>query len=127
MRSARSAHLGGGLLPGDVEGAALVAGRLGGHLEQQRALADTRLAGQQDRGTRHQAAAEHPVESGTPLLRKADDSTETSAIGTAALVTGPASARRGRAAADSATEPQAWHSPQRPTHFGDAQPHSEQR
>ena len=62
---------------------------------------------------------------GTPLLRTADDSTQTCAIGTAGVVTGPGSARRGRATAVSATDPQAWHSPQRPTHFGDAHPHSE--
>ena len=48
-------------------------------------------------------------------------------MGTAALVTGPGSARVVRAAAASATEPQAWHSPQRPTHFAEVQPHSEHR
>ena len=58
--------LGGRLLAGDVEGAALVAGGLGGHLEQQRALADAGLAGEQDRGAGHQPAAEHPVELGHP-------------------------------------------------------------
>ena len=67
--------------------------------------------------------------SGTPLLRNADASTETCAIGSAALVTGPASARRVRGAVRiinaSATEPHAWHSPQRPTHFAEVQPHSE--
>ena len=57
-------HLGGRLLAGDVEGAALVARGLGGHLEQQRALADAGLAGEQDRGAGHQPAAEHPVELG---------------------------------------------------------------
>ena len=31
------------------------------------------------------------------------------------------------AAAASATDPQAWHSPQRPTHLPVSQPHSEQR
>ena len=57
-------HLGRGLLAGDVERAALVAGGLRGDLEQQRALADAGLAGEQDRGAGHQAAAEHPVELG---------------------------------------------------------------
>ena len=56
--------LGGGLLAGDVEGAVLVARGLGGDLEQQRALADAGLAGEQDRRAGHQAAAEHPVELG---------------------------------------------------------------
>ncbi len=66
--------------------------------------------------------------SGTPLLRKADVSTETCAIGTAAEVTGAAPVRDVVAgAAASATEPQAWHSPHRPTHLADVQPHSEQR
>ncbi len=57
-------HLGGGLLAGDVEGPAVAARRLGGDLEQQGALADPRLAGQQDRGTRDQTAPEDPVELG---------------------------------------------------------------
>ena len=56
--------LGGGLLAGDVERAAPVARGLGGDLEQQRALADPGLAGQQDRRARDQPAAEHPVELG---------------------------------------------------------------
>ena len=57
-------HLGGRLLAGDVERAALVAGGLRGDLEQQRGLADAGLAGEQDRRAGHQAAAEHPVELG---------------------------------------------------------------
>jgi hypothetical protein len=40
-------------------------------------------------------------------------------------VIGPASARTVRGAAASATDPQAWHSPQRPTHFAEVHPHSE--
>ena len=47
-------------------------------------------------------------------------------IGTAGALTGPAAAADVGAAA-SATEPQAWHSPQRPTHLAASQPHSEQR
>ncbi len=58
--------------------------------------------------------------SGTPLLRNDAESTETWAIGTAALVTGPASDRLARVVAASATEPQAWHSPHLPTHFAEA-------
>ena len=47
-------------------------------------------------------------------------------IGTAGVETGPAAARRVGAPA-SATDPQAWHSPQRPTHLAVSHPHSEQR
>ena len=64
--------------------------------------------------------------SGTPLVRKAESSTETWPIGTAGLVTGAAAARVAGAAA-SATEPHAWHSPQRPTHLAVSHPHSLQR
>ena len=120
--------LGGGLLAGDVEGAALVARGLGRDLEQQRALADAGLAGEQDRRAGHQAAAEHPVElghaagaEGRVLDRDLADRDR-----------GPGDRARPRrrlvgAAAASATEPQAWHSPQRPTHLAVSQPHSVQR
>ena len=64
--------------------------------------------------------------SGTPLVRNEESSTETWPIGTAGLVTGAAVARMVGAAA-SATEPHAWHSPQRPTHLAVSQPHSLQR
>ena len=57
-------HLGRGLLAGDVERAVPQPRGLGGHLEQQRGLADARLTGEQDRGAGDQAAAEHPVELG---------------------------------------------------------------
>ena len=59
-------------------------------------------------------------------MRNADSSIETRPIGTAGALTGPAAARSVGAAA-SATEPQAWHSPQRPTHLVASQPHSVQR
>ena len=121
-------HLGGGLLAGDVERAALVAGGLRGHLEQQRALADAGLAGEQDRRARHQAAAEHPVELGHPagaerrlLDRHLADRDRR------AWSPGLRGRAPGRHAAASATEPQAWHSPHRPTHFAVSHPHSEQR
>ena len=65
--------------------------------------------------------------SGTPLVRNADSFTDTWPIGTAGVVTGVAVVRPGGTTAASATEPQAWHSPQRPTHFAVSQPHSEQR
>ena len=64
--------------------------------------------------------------SGTPLARATDSSVDTWPIGTAGVDTGPAAARRVGALA-SATDPQAWHSPQRPTHLPVSQPHSEQR
>jgi hypothetical protein len=64
--------------------------------------------------------------SGTPLVRERESSTETWAIGTAGELTGPAAVRP-TAAAASATLPQAWHSPQRPTHFAVSHPHSAQR
>ena len=83
----------GRLLAGDVEGAALVARGLGGDLEQQRALADAGLAGEQDRGAGDQPAAEHPVELGHAAGAERESSTETWPIGTAGPVTGPAAAR----------------------------------
>ncbi len=64
--------------------------------------------------------------SGTPLVRERDSSTETSPMRTAGVLTGPTAVRPLGAAA-SATLPQAWHSPQRPTHLAVVQPHSEQR
>ncbi|GAB3195447.1 hypothetical protein GCM10027062_02430 [Nocardioides hungaricus] len=60
-------------------------------------------------------------------MRNAESSTDTWPIGTAGRVTGAAGVRPDGAAAASATEPQAWHSPQRPTHFAVSQPHSEHR
>ena len=45
----------------------------------------------------------------------------------AAVVTGPADVVRTAGVDVSATVPQAWHSPHRPTHFVLAQPHSPQR
>ena len=47
-------------------------------------------------------------------------------MGTAGALTGLAEVRSVGAAA-SATEPHAWHSPQRPTHLAASQPHSVQR
>ena len=89
-------HLGGRLLAGDVERAALVAGGLRRDLEQQRALADAGLAREQDRGAGHQAAAEHPVELGHAAGAGRPTPRPTPApIGTAGRVTG----RRGRARA----------------------------
>src|SRR5262245_20761905 len=64
--------------------------------------------------------------SGTPLDRNADSSTDTWPIGTAARLHGAAAARMVGAAA-SATDPQSWHSPQRPTHLEVSHPHSLQR
>ena len=119
--------LGGRLLAGDVEGAALVAGGLGGDLEQQRALADAGLAGEQDRRARHQAAAEHPVELGHAAGAEGRllDGHLPDRHGGAGHRGGDGAAGRARRA--SATDPQAWHSPHRPTHLAVSQPHSLQR
>jgi hypothetical protein len=51
----------------------------------------------------------------------------TSPIGSAGEVTCPATNESFFGAATSSTTPQAWHSPQRPTHLVVLQPHSEQR
>ena len=64
------AHLCGGLLTADVEDAPLAvlarAGGPGGDVEQERGLADAGLAGDEDDGSRDDAAPEHPVELGHP-------------------------------------------------------------
>ncbi len=57
-------------------------------------------------------------------MRKVESSTETSPMGSAGRLTGVAAARVVRATAPSATEPQVWHSPHRPTHLPVSQPHS---
>ena len=64
--------------------------------------------------------------SGTPLGRKVESATLTWPIGTAGVLTGPAAARS-TGAVVSRIEPQAWHSPHRPTHLVVSQPHSLQR
>ena len=48
-------------------------------------------------------------------------------MGSAGADTGPALTRAICGAPSSSTVPQAWHSPQRPTHFIELQPHSAQR
>ena len=116
-------HLGGGLLAGDVEGAAPVARGLGGDLEQQRALADARLAGEQDRGAGHQAAAEHPVELGHAAgAGRASPRPRPGRSAPPACVTGPAAApaRRRRRLGDRCPRPgtrrsgrPTWRSPSR--------------
>src|SRR5690625_1646932 len=63
----------------------------------------------------------------TPVARARAVSTSTSAIGWAATTGRAAAAVRTVVAPASATVPQAWHSPQRPTHLAVVQPHSEQR
>lgn len=55
-------YLARGLLRGDIEGAVLVTGGLGGHIQQERRLSDTRLAREQHHGAGDQTAAEHPVQ-----------------------------------------------------------------
>ena len=65
--------------------------------------------------------------SDTPVARARADERSTSPIGVAAWVTRPATSDSFLGAAISSTLPQAWHSPQRPTHFCEVQPHSAQR
>ena len=50
-----------------------------------------------------------------------------SVIGRAGVLTGPAVVRPDGLAPTSSTLPQAWHSPQRPTHLPVSHPHSVQR
>ena len=56
------AHLRGGLLAADVEDLGARPGRPGGDVEQQRRLADARLAGDEDHATGHETATEDAVE-----------------------------------------------------------------
>ena len=91
-------------------------------------LADAGLAGEQDRGAGDQPAAEHPVELGDAARRgTSTPRPRPGRSGRPAVVTGPACARTLVTTPTSATEPQAWHSPQRPTHLPVSQPHSVQR
>ena len=117
-------HLGGGLLAGHVEHPVAQPRGLRGDLEQQRGLADAGLAGEQDRRARDQAAAEHPVELGHAAgARQGVLDRHLADRSAPGAVTGPACTRL-RGAARSTTVPQAWHSPQRPTHLTVSQPHS---
>ena len=65
--------------------------------------------------------------SATPVGRARAAERSTSPMGVALFVTDPGTKDNFFGAAISSTEPQAWHSPQRPTHFCELQPHSEQR
>ncbi len=53
--------------------------------------------------------------------------TSTSPMRTAGVTTEALAVVRARTAPTSSTVPQAWHSPQRPTHLGEVQPQSVQR
>ena len=76
----------------------------------------------------HQPAAEHPVELGHAAgARDADSSTDDLADRHRGRGDRAGLRAQRRGAAASATEPQAWHSPQRPTHLAVSQPHSAQR
>ncbi len=125
-------HLARRLLAGDVQRRPL---RAGGpavrDLQQQRRLADSRLAGQQHDGAGHDAAAEHPVQftdtgglrAGRPRCRPGRSAGPACAAAPAA----PTLASAGRAAAISSTVPHAWHSGQRPTHLPTSWPQSAHR
>ena len=120
-------HLGRRLLAADVEHGLAAAGRAGGDVEQQRGLADARLAGDEDHGAGHEAAAEDAVEladAGAPAVAC---STSTWPIRRAGCDTDVAAVVRIVGAPTSATDPHAWHSPHRPTHLTVVQPHSAQR
>ncbi len=58
------ADLGGGLLARDVDGGGAAAGEGGGGLEEEGRLADAGIAADEDRRSRHEAAAERAVELG---------------------------------------------------------------
>jgi hypothetical protein len=119
-------HLGRRLLAGDVEGAALVPRGLGRDLEEQRALADAGLAGQEDGGARDEAAAEDPVELGHTAA--AERRRLHRHVGDRHRRAGDRSGRGPRSWCCSLGDrPHAWHSPHRPTHFAEAHPHSEHR
>ncbi|CAM5701494.1 hypothetical protein SFUMM280S_00790 [Streptomyces fumanus] len=70
IRSARS-RTWLALLARDVQGAVLLARRLGGHVQQQRGLADAGLAREQHHRAGHQSAAEHPVQLGHAEVERA--------------------------------------------------------
>lgn len=117
-----------GLLGGHIERAVVVARRLGRHVQQQRRLADPRLARQQHDRARHQPAAEHPVQLTDAGRPGGGLRLSTWPMGTAAVETRPAAVvRTAGAPPNSSTVPHAWHSGQRPSHLAVVQPHSVQR
>ncbi len=121
-------YLRGRLFTGDVERASARAGELRGDVENQRRLAHPRLAGEEDHHTRYEAAAKHPVELGRRQWDGCGQLRHRSRRWDAAAdVTDVAATLRRRGAPSCSTVPQAWHSPQRPTHFRDSHPHSPQR
>ncbi len=61
------------------------------------------------------------------MLRLAELWMSTWPMRTAGVATEAAATVRAAAAPTSPTVPQAWHSPQRPTHLRDVHPHSAQR
>ena len=63
----------------------------------------------------------------TPVLRASARRASTSPIGMAGRSTTTAAVVRTATAPISLTDPQAWHSPHRPTHLIVVHPHSEQR
>ena len=79
--------------------------------------------GEQDRRARDQAAAEHPVELGDAA--GARQGVLDRHLADRSRGGGDRTGLHPAAGADfSTTVPQAWHSPQRPTHFTVSQPHS---
>ena len=62
-----------GFLAGSVEDGADVRGKVGGGLEQQRGLADSRRPTEKHQRSRHEAATEHPVELADPSAQALGD------------------------------------------------------
>ena len=124
-------HLRGRFFSGDVEDGPRACDQRG-RLQKQRRLAHARLAGQQQDGARTRPPPSTRSSSSSPVGRALAAFASTAPIGTAGVLTGPGPtartpARTSREAPASSIVPQAWHSPQRPIHFGACQPHSVQR
>ena len=122
-----------GLLAGAVEHRADRARHVRRGLQQQRRLADARLAAEQHQRAGHDAAAEHAIEL-VDAGRQARVLFESRCRHRAAPrrscrpsrsgAARGAAARRARPARSSTSEFQAPQSAQRPSHFGDCAPHS---
>lgn len=61
-RSARGLHLIDRLFAGDIDDPAVLRGERAADLDEQRRLANSRFAGEEQHRARHETAAQHPVE-----------------------------------------------------------------
>lgn len=122
-------HLVFGFFARAVEHGASRAGDAGGRLEQQRGLADARLAAKENQGAGYDPAAQHAVKfvdarGGAFRLLAGDFGVEPGArarLGRVAVRDGGAGSSDTRS---STSEFHAPHSTQRPSHFCDCAPHS---